>query len=135
MQLALKHWARIIKRWPLDKVRPDSVSFQTNMQRRIDRLTNPSLSAAATSVKANDALVSAVPPAELDEGKEMKQVNALYSLLEDRYTSAFPLPQQFRYPASRPTHYDELMQELEAAPTRSKFTSFVQRVKGRFRLT
>lgn len=105
------------------------------MQRRIDRLTNPSLSAAATSVKANDALVSAVPPAELDEQKEMKQANALYSLLEDRYSTTFPMPQHFRHPASRPTHYDELLQELEEAPTRGKFTSFVQRLKGRFRLS
>lgn len=105
------------------------------MQRRIDRLTNPSLSAAATSVEGNEALLSAVPPAELNEQKEMKQVNALYSLLENRYSTAFPMPQQFRYPASRQTHYDDLMQELEEAPTRSKFTSFVQRLKGRFRLT
>lgn len=119
----------------MDKIRPESVSFQSNMQRRIDRLINPSLNAAATSVKANEALVSAVPPPQLDEQKEMKQVNALYSLLEDRYSTTFPMPQQLRYPASRQTHYDDLMLELEAAPTRSKFTSFMQRLRGRFRLS
>lgn len=132
--MALKHWARIIKRWPVDKIRPESVSFQTNMQRRIDRVTSPSLNEAATSVKGNQALVSAAPPGELNEQKEMKQANALYTLLENRYSTAFPMPEQFRYPASRKTHYDDLLRELEEAPERSKFASFIQRLKGRFRL-
>lgn len=105
------------------------------MQRRIDRLTNPSVNAAATSVKGNEALVSAAPPPKLDERKEMMQVNALYSLLENRYTAAHPLPRQLRYPASREAHYDELLKELEEAPSRTKFTSFMQRLKGRFRLS
>jgi cytochrome b pre-mRNA-processing protein 6 len=132
--MALKHWARIIKRWPVDKIRPESVSFQANMQRRIDRITNPSLNAAATSVKGNEALVTAVSPTEFNEAKEMKQVNALYSLLENRYSEASPMPPHFRHPASRTTHYDDLLQELEEAPARSKFSSWLQTLKGRFRL-
>lgn len=118
----------------MDKIRPEAVSFQTIMQRRIDRVTNPSLNAAATSVKANEALVSAAP-IEFNEQKEMKQVNALYSLLENRYSDAYPMPHQFRYPASRETHYEDLLQELENAPTRSKFSSFMQRLKGRLRMS
>ena len=105
------------------------------MQRRLDRLTNPSLNAAATSVKGNEALVSAAPPPKLDEQKEMKQANALYSLLENRYETKFPMPQQLRYPESRKTHYDDLLQELEEAPSRTKFSSFMARLKGRFRLS
>jgi cytochrome b pre-mRNA-processing protein 6 len=134
-QSALKHWARIIQRWPIDKVRPESVSFQKVMQRRLDRLTNPSLNATATSVKGNDALVSSAPPPTLDEQKELKQANALHSLLENRYATAYTLPEHLRHPASRPTHYDDVLAELEAAPGRSKFASMMQRLKGRFRLS
>ena len=104
------------------------------MQRRVDRITNPSLNAAATSVKGNEALVTADPPAEFDEAKEVKQVNALYSLLENRYSDAHPMPAHFRHPASRETHYDDLLRELEEAPDRSKFSSWIQTMKGRFRL-
>jgi cytochrome b pre-mRNA-processing protein 6 len=132
--VALKHWARIIQRWPVDKIRPESVSFQTKMQRRIDRILKPSLNDAATSVKGNDALVTAAPPIEFSEQQQLKQANALYSLLENRYSTAYPMPEHFRYPASRKSHYDDLLNELEAAPGRSKFASYLQKLKGRFRL-
>jgi cytochrome b pre-mRNA-processing protein 6 len=131
----LKHWVRIIQRWPIDKVRPESVSFQKVMQRRLDRLSNPSLNAAATSVKGNDALVSSAPPPTLDEQKELKQVNALYSLLDNRYAAAYVFPERLRHPASRETHYDDVLSEIEAAPGRSKFASMIQRLKGRFRIS
>lgn len=135
VQTVMKHWARIIKRWPIDKIRPESVSFQTMMQRRLERINNPSLNAAATSTKGNEAMISAAPPAQFNEQQEMKQVNALYSLLENRYASTYPMPDQLRYPASRKTHYDDLLKEMEEAPSRSKFDSFIQRMKGRFRIS
>lgn len=104
------------------------------MKRRVERLTNPSLNTAAIKNNGKDAQ-NAIEPLPLNEEREMKQVNALYSLLENRYASDYPLPARMRYPASRETHYDDFLKELEAAPTRSKFDSFLARLKGRFRLT
>ena len=132
-QPALKHWARIIKRWPVDKVRPDSVSFQTIMQKRIDRVMNPSTSAAPSNVKANEALVS-TEPRVFDEKKEMQQVNVLSSLLGDRYATAYPLPQSLRKPASNPVYYDQVLAEIEEAPSRSWWASTLKSLKGRFRI-
>ncbi|KPI44450.1 uncharacterized protein AB675_8427 [Cyphellophora attinorum] len=110
---ALKHWARIIQRWPVDKVRPEPVSFQTIMRRRVERLTNPVLATEAGKTPSSEAPVETQPPPTLNEQKEMGQVNALYSLLENRYATAYPMPETMRYPASRKTHYDDLLKELE----------------------
>jgi cytochrome b pre-mRNA-processing protein 6 len=105
------------------------------MRRRVERLTNPVLATEAGKTTSSDAPVETRTPPALNEQKEMSQVNALYSLLENRYATAYPTPEKMRYPESRKTHYDDLLQELEAAPTRGRWESFVQRLKGRFRLT
>ena len=134
--MALKHWTRIIQRWPVDKVRPENVSFQKVMQRRLDKLASSTTpNEAANSITSNEALVVAVPPQTWSEEREMKQVNALDSLLEDRYSKSFPLPQSLRKPASNPTYYDDLMKEMQEAPSRSWLGGIVKRIKGSFRLT
>ena len=133
---ALKHWTRIIQRWPVDKVRPENVSFQRIMQQRLARLTNPpTAEEAATKAKVNEALVTAPTTPAMDETWELGQVNALYTLLENRYARATPLPQSLRSPASNPTHYDDLVREMAEAPSRSWLGNMVKRVKGSFRLT
>lgn len=103
------------------------------MKRRVERLTNPSLNTAATSVKGNEALVSPDPPTPIDEQKEIKQVKALYALLNNTFATAYPLPEKMRHPAGRESHYDDWLKELEEAPGRSKFQKWVQSLKGRFR--
>jgi len=116
----------------VDKVRPENVSFQKVMQQRIQRYEQPlSASAAAENVQAGEATPKA--PASLDENKEMKQTNVLYSLLDDRLARQYPIPSSLRTPASNPTHYDDLIREMEEAPTRSWFANFSQRVKGTLR--
>ncbi|KIY02605.1 uncharacterized protein Z520_01070 [Fonsecaea multimorphosa CBS 102226] len=127
--VVFKHWARIIKQWPLDRVRPAHVHFQKVMQSRLQKLQSP---APAVSPKSNDALVTPVEP--FNEQKEMRQVNALYSLLEDRYAKEYPIPQSVRQPKSNVSHYDDLVKELDEAPGRSWFTSFWNRLKGSVRL-
>ncbi|KAL9111705.1 MAG: hypothetical protein Q9227_003980 [Pyrenula ochraceoflavens] len=132
--LARKHWARIIQRWPVDRVRPENVSFQKIMQDRLKaHPSKPSQNAAAKSIEANAALVSATEPRKWDEAKEAKQANALYSLLEDRYAHQYPLPDRLRYPDFNPEYYDELCDELEEAPGRTPFERMWLKLKGRIR--
>ncbi|KIW74751.1 hypothetical protein Z517_11521 [Fonsecaea pedrosoi CBS 271.37] len=128
--VALKHWARIIKQWPLDRVRPSHVHFQRVMQSRLQKLQSGA--PAAVSSKSNDALVTPVEP--FNEQKELRQVNALYSLLENRYANEYPIPQAVRHPKTNASHYDDLVRELDEAPGRSWFTSFWNRLKGSVRL-
>ncbi|EXJ85775.1 hypothetical protein A1O1_06143 [Capronia coronata CBS 617.96] len=131
--VAVKHWARIIKRWPVDRVRPEHISFQTVMQGRLQKASSPS--AAAENVKANEALVSPANPPQLDEAREMRQVNALYSLLEDRYFNAYPIPAKLRNPESMPTHYDDVIKEMDEAPSRTWTQSLMKRIKGSLRFS
>ena len=133
-QLALRHWSRIIQRWPVDKVRPEAVSFQTLMKKRIERATNPPLNAVASNTKGTEAAATPEVRPVFNEHRELQQVNALYSLLENRFATQHPIPEELRYPASRTTHYDDFLRELEEAPSRTKFDSFMQRLKGRFRI-
>lgn len=136
-QTAHKHWLRILRRWPIDLVRPDTVSFRTVMQKRLENISKPTSStAAADNITSNEALVTAKgAPQTWNEAAEMKQVNALYSLLENRYAKTYPLPEHLRRPQSAPTYYDDLMRELEEAPHRSWIGGFVKRMKGMLRFS
>jgi len=132
----LKHWSRILRRWPVDRVRPENVSFQKIMKQRIDKhLQQSSPSAASSSVKSNQTVLSAVAPQRFTERGELEQANVLYSLLEDRYAKEYPLSESLRNPASNPTYYDDLVKEMEEAPTRSWMGGLVKKIKGSLRFT
>lgn len=106
---------------------------------------------------ANGAQVTVPTAVELDEKAELDQVNVLYSFLENRYGNKvgsqdilpkrptalaltlvvhqFPLSKTFMEPASNPTYYKDLMNELHEAPRRSWFGSMVKRWKGFLRFS
>lgn len=65
-----------MERWPKDLLRPEA-SFQDAMRRRLDRRIRP-LKDEVDGKSTRTAL-------EVNEKTELEQVNALYSLLEDRY--------------------------------------------------
>ncbi|MCJ1405585.1 hypothetical protein MMC11_008813 [Xylographa trunciseda] len=132
--LVFKHYQRALAQWPKDILRPD-VSFQNAMQRRIDRRTTPSTGHTEASVIANDALTTVPTAARFDEKAEMEQVNVLYSFLENRYTKKYPLSQNLMKPQSNPTYYENLIKELDEAPTRSWFARQVNKWKGSLRMT
>ena len=118
----------------MDKVRPENISFQTVMQKRLDRLNKPSAPAAITSPQnPNEAPSATAEP--FHEQKELKQASGLYSLLENRYSKAYPVPHSLRYPATRPTHYDDVVREMEEAPSRSWFGALTKRIKGSLRFS
>ncbi|KAI9654892.1 MAG: hypothetical protein M1831_005261 [Alyxoria varia] len=110
-----QHWLRIIRRWPADNLR--AITFQSFMQRRLaDRFLKLS-DAPQNNVQANEAQASL--PSKPDEKVESEQVNALYSLLENRYSRLYPTSEEMMQPASKPSYYADLKAEMEEAPTRS----------------
>lgn len=72
-----KHYLRALSRWPKDALRPEC-QFQDVIRKRVDRRLLPS--SPSTSTKPPSKLSSA------EEKAEWEQVNALYSLLENRYS-------------------------------------------------
>ncbi|KKY34777.1 hypothetical protein UCDDA912_g05233 [Diaporthe ampelina] len=76
-----------------------------------------------------------------DGGKNpAAQVNALVSLLGNRYLSKYPTspaPESatggMLSPRSNPSYYEDLMRDLDAAPTRSWAQRVGLRLKGMFR--
>ncbi|KAK2768669.1 hypothetical protein FQN54_000525 [Arachnomyces sp. PD_36] len=112
------HLRRLQSRWPSDPVRPASVSIPTYLQNH-----NPS-STPSTSTPESPAK----PP------PTTSSINALYSLVENRYANAYPLPQHLRYPASNPSHYDDLVREFAEAPTRGWFASMKKKLGGFLRM-
>lgn len=99
------------------------------MQDRLQKATSPA--AAADNAKTNEAQPASPP--RWDEAKEMRQVNVLYSLLEDRYFKAYPIPTKLRHPRSMPTYYDDVLKEMDEAPSRTWFQSLMNRIKGSLR--
>ncbi|MCJ1271847.1 hypothetical protein MMC22_011752 [Lobaria immixta] len=91
--IVYKHYQRVLTQWPVDLLRPE-VSFQEVMRRRIDKRLLPSSpntpQQPQDKVRANDALATPAPSQPFDEKGELEQVNALYSLLENRYSKKVP---------------------------------------------
>ncbi|KAI9680795.1 MAG: hypothetical protein M1817_004235 [Caeruleum heppii] len=130
--MAYRHYCRALSRWPKDFLRPE-VSFQKAMQRRIDRRFLGKLDEAANNKEA-----TIVPPSAavtVNETTELEQVNALYSLLENRYSKKYPVTDSFMHPTSKPSHYDDLLAELDAAPRRSWLASKLNKWKGFLRFS
>jgi cytochrome b pre-mRNA-processing protein 6 len=101
----------LIKHWPADPVRPASVSIQHYLQGRLPKSPEDKTPLSDSSI------------------------NALFSLLEDRYSRQYPLPQKLRNPASNPSHYDDVVKEFDEAPQRNWLGRLGKRLKGivRFR--
>lgn len=78
-------------------------------------------------IEANSSLA----PSDEDQ---LRQANALYSLLENRYKKKYAIVGGVLKPKSNPTYFDDLVQELEEAPNRSWFDRMMLRVKGLVRL-
>jgi len=110
--VAYKHYIRALARWPKDALRPDC-QFQDVIRRRVDKRFLP---------------VEGQKPA--NEKVELEQVNALYSLLANRYTQKYQLTGNLMKPKSNPTHYTDLVQEMEEVPHRTWWGNLTNRWKG-----
>ncbi|ORY67099.1 uncharacterized protein BCR38DRAFT_151402 [Pseudomassariella vexata] len=104
------HALRALAKWPKDTVRPQ-IQFQDVLRRRFEQ-----------------------PAAGLSEDEQLKQANALYSLLDNRYKKKYPITGTLLRPKSNPTYFNDLVTELEEAPNRSWFQRMLLRVGGAVRL-
>ncbi|KAI1819216.1 hypothetical protein F4861DRAFT_158511 [Xylaria intraflava] len=101
---------RALSQWPKNTIRPE-VQFQNILSKRFEQ-----------------------PNLGLSEGEQLKQANALYSLLDNRYKKTYPITGSLLEPKSNPTYFTDLLKELEEAPNRTFFERFMLRVKGVVRL-
>ncbi|KAI1193667.1 hypothetical protein F5X97DRAFT_31540 [Nemania serpens] len=101
---------RALDQWPKDTIRPE-VQFQAVLQKRFEQ-----------------------PALALSEEEQLRQANALFSLLENRYKRAYPITGSLLRPKSNPTYFADLLKDLKEAPNRSFFDRFWLRVKGLVRL-
>ncbi|THV86224.1 hypothetical protein D6D17_00692 [Aureobasidium pullulans] len=119
---ASKHYARILSQWPVDRLRPE-ISFQSVLKKRLE-------AAPVAQVNQANTAQTQAPKAR----NELREINALYSLLEDRYSSTYPLSNAMMHPASAPEHYTTLVKELDEVPDRTFFQRIASRFKGMVRL-
>ncbi|TIA25178.1 hypothetical protein D6C81_01998 [Aureobasidium pullulans] len=119
---ASKHYARILSQWPVDRLRPE-ISFQSVLKKRLE-------AAPVAQVNQANTAQTQAPKAR----NELREINALYSLLENRYSSTYPLSNAMMHPASAPEHYTTLIKELDEVPDRTFFQRIASRFKGMVRL-
>ncbi|KAG0129110.1 hypothetical protein HOY82DRAFT_521980 [Tuber indicum] len=129
-----KQYMTLLSHWPADPLRPN-LSFPDFLRRRVEQelgsphqLESSPLSAVSTAVKE----VEARP--KFDEMHEKRQLNALSSLLEDRYKKMYPVTDHILAPKSQPDYYKKLLEELEVAPKRSWLGRQLNSWKGWIRL-
>ncbi|PYH46808.1 ubiquinol-cytochrome c reductase complex assembly factor 2 [Aspergillus saccharolyticus JOP 1030-1] len=116
----------ILKHWPVDKVRPASVSIHNYLQSRL-----PQQSTTAPTAQAQTPGSQQTPQIQ---GLSKANLDALSSLLENRYARRYPLPPRLRHPASNPQHYDNVIREFDEAPDRDWWGRLRKRVVGMLRM-
>ncbi|OTB00774.1 hypothetical protein M426DRAFT_324014 [Hypoxylon sp. CI-4A] len=106
---AQRHVLRALSQWPKDTLRPQ-IQFQDVLRKRFEASSN------------------------LSEQEQLKQANALYSLIDNRYKKKYPITGSLLRPKSQPSYFTDLVRELEEAPNRSYFGRLWLRLKGVIRL-
>ena len=108
----LKHYTRLLTLWPRDLLRPN-----LPFTRAIEHHGTPyGLKPSPQETSRKTATPVPAPPSPPNPSKEQAQVNALFSLLENRYSKKYALSEGVLKPASAPEHYERLMMEIERAP-------------------
>jgi cytochrome b pre-mRNA-processing protein 6 len=105
-----------LTKWPRDPLRPEC-QLQDVVGKRLEKeLSSSSLSAAETEA-------------------QLKQVNALYSLVENRYQNKYKIVGNLMEPRSNSTHYTDLIKELQEAPNRTFFGRLAKKLGGLIRFS
>ncbi|KAF2241996.1 hypothetical protein BU26DRAFT_524632 [Trematosphaeria pertusa] len=123
-----RHYTRLLSLWPKDLLRPN-LPFTRTIEYRGAPFGVKPLSAP----DAKTDTIKAAPLANADPKLELANINALYSLLENRYSKAYPMSPGVLKPASNPEHYDRLMEEIERAPNKSWLSAKLDEWKSKIR--
>ncbi|PGH05090.1 hypothetical protein GX51_03188 [Blastomyces parvus] len=130
------HINRLISRWPSDSVRPAAVSVQTYLKTRLPAAAPTPTTTSSSSSPSQPTATTAAPQSQAQQQQQQQShlsaasINALYSLLENRYEKQYPLPQNLRHPRSAPSHYDDVLREFSEAPGRGWVKRMVEKFKG-----
>ncbi|CAI6338507.1 unnamed protein product [Periconia digitata] len=127
-------YTRLLSLWPKDALRPN-LPFTTAIAHRAKpygvappSAPSPSSTPATTPSPQPSASLPTTTPAQ-----ETAQINALFSLLENRYTAKYPLSADVLKPKSNPEHYERLMEEIERAPGKTWWQAKVDEWKMKIR--
>ncbi|KAF1843817.1 uncharacterized protein K460DRAFT_408139 [Cucurbitaria berberidis CBS 394.84] len=117
-----KQYTRLLSLWPKDALRPN-LPFTRAIEHRaapygVQPLT-PVPHVDAKPTPSTPPHPKPKPSAQPNPQLEQAQLNALYSLLEDRYTKKYALSPRVLRPTSAPDHYTNLMDEIERAPQKT----------------
>ncbi|KAH7085546.1 hypothetical protein BKA63DRAFT_499822 [Paraphoma chrysanthemicola] len=113
-----KQYTRLLALWPKDALRPN-LPFTRPIERRGLPYGLKPLEPVSGAPQPKSPQPAAPAPSPANPQLEQAQVNALYSLLENRYSAKFSLSPGVLKPASAPEHYERLMAEIERAPNKS----------------
>ncbi|KAL5355198.1 hypothetical protein BJX96DRAFT_170442 [Aspergillus floccosus] len=131
--------SHLLAHWPADPVRPASVSVNSYLQARLAEVDptkqSRQLQEQQQQQQRTTAQTTQPSPSPEAQGLSESSLNALSSLLEDRYARRYPLSPRLRRPPSDPDYYDNLIREFEEAPSRDWWGRLGKRVKGLFRFT
>ncbi|EMD97387.1 hypothetical protein COCC4DRAFT_43699 [Bipolaris maydis ATCC 48331] len=132
-----KQYTRLLTLWPKDALRPN-LPFTRVIEHRsqpfgVQPITPPSDDAPKSQSPAATATAPATPSPPPNPKLEQAQVNALYSLLENRYTIKYALSPAMFKPTSSPDHYTKLMEEIDRAPNKTWWQSKVDQWKNKIR--
>jgi cytochrome b pre-mRNA-processing protein 6 len=135
-QVLQKQYKAAFARWPKDQLRPD-IQLQEVLagQNLADRLAGRRIASPVTDIAIERATGRAPANPPTSDLAQLRQVNALFALLDDRFKKQHRVTGTLMTPRSRPTYYTELITELEEAPTRSFLGRLRKRLGGMFRLS
>ncbi|KAF2758151.1 hypothetical protein EJ05DRAFT_476412 [Pseudovirgaria hyperparasitica] len=123
-------YTRLLTLWPTDPLR--QFTFRTVLQKRLTKHNESASRTQATTTTTPPAPAPA-PVSPQQQASEVVQINALFSLVEDRYATKYKLSEKYTRPRANPEYYARLMRELDEAPTRSRFSNWVRSWKGYLR--
>lgn len=103
------HYTRLLRRWPIDRLRPEERTFQRLLQNRISS-----------------------PPQ--DTAAAEQECNAAYLLLDNTLTKRFPLSDKTLKPASDPEHYVRIEREVQELPDRGFLGRMMRKLQGMVRM-
>lgn len=130
-QLLKGHYNRLLTLWPSDPLRP-TLPLTNALQRRgtlygVTPLPQPD------NLPSKKLPETTSPAPQLSADAELANINALYSLLENRYSKTYKLSPGVLKPASNPEYYERLMEEIARAPTKTWWQAKMDNWKGMIR--
>ncbi|KAL8406848.1 hypothetical protein RB596_005360 [Gaeumannomyces avenae] len=126
---AVTHLRAALSRWPQDVLRPET-QLPRALAPRLERLEQQQQQQQGAPHAAS-ASGAAIPTGEV---QQLREANALLALLDNRFKNRYRVREQTFRPHSSPDYYDNLIRELDEAPTRSAWSRWMTRIKGMVRL-